>query len=115
MNLKQDALAAELGFTQQKMSDLENKKMFKDEEIEAIAKAIQLPAQAIKYCDDQTLRDILVGSFGEINAWQPKSNCTIQPLLPLLDKYLAALEENKKLYERLLSSEQEKVAIMKKV
>lgn len=49
MNLKQDVLAAELGFTQQKMSDLEKKQVLKDEEIESIAKAIQLPAQAIKY------------------------------------------------------------------
>lgn len=95
MNLKQDVLAAELGFTHQKMSVLGKKQVLKDEEIESIAKAIQLPAQAIKYCDDRTLRDILVGLSLKSNQRQPISNCIIQPLFHLLESILRPLKKKK--------------------
>ena len=38
-------------------------------------------------------------------------NCNINPI----EKWLEALEENQKLYERLLASEKEKVELLQKI
>lgn len=109
--MKQDALAAELGISQQSVSKIEQSAEVEDEALEKIAKVFGVTTEAIKNFSDEavvnyfnTFNDSSVnhGPFGNYH-------CTFNPL----DKLIEVYEENKKLYEQLLASEREKVELLK--
>jgi transcriptional regulator with XRE-family HTH domain len=117
--MKQEALAAELGVSQQSISKLEQSEQIDDERLEMVAKALGVSAEAIKNFDEEkaiyNIQNNYEGSNPNASNIGPSAymyyQCTFNPL----DKYLEAMEENKKLYERLLQSEREKVALLEKV
>lgn len=110
--MKQETLAEILGISQQKMSVIENTADLDDTKLNDIAKALDVPTQAIKeYSDERMINFVnnfydysLSNSQGAFAA----SNCTFNPL----DKLIEAYDENKKLYERLLVAEKEKLAYL---
>ncbi len=109
--MKQEALAMELGVSQQTVSKIEQSAEVEDDTLGKIAKVLGVTKDAIlEFSDDavinyfNTFNDHSF-SNGAYNAF----NCTFNPL----DKLMEALEENKKLYERLLKSEQDKIEILK--
>lgn len=113
MGIKQEALAHELGedWSQKKISLLEQKEEVEEELLRQVAEILKVPAEAIKSFDSEsvnnffnTFQDQSTGAFNNFN-------CTFNPI----DKWVEALEENKKLYERLLESEKEKVELLKKM
>lgn len=110
LGVKQDALAAELGLSQQAVSALEQKEALDKEVIEKIAKVLKVPTEAIeKFTEDAAINIIsstLHNTYGLVNYF---------PTFNPLEKYVEALEENKKLYERLLQAEREKVALLEKL
>lgn len=115
LGIKQEALALELGedWNQRKISLLEQKEVIEDGLLEQVAKVLKVPVESIKNFDEETAINIISNNSFE-NCDQPASifyNSTINPI----DKWLAALEENKKLYERLLETEREKVALLEKL
>lgn len=110
--MKQDALATELGISQQAVSKLEQSETIEDEVLEKIAKVLGVSAEAIKnYSDEAVINNIQNNYDSAVVHAGPtvNHNCTFNPI----DKLMEALEENKKLYERLLQSEREKVEILK--
>jgi transcriptional regulator with XRE-family HTH domain len=111
LGIKQDTLAAELGINQQKMSFIEQKEKIDDEQMAEIAKILKVPVDVIRnFNEDAVYNKIL--TFNDNSTMNDHSafnyNCTINPI----DKWVESLEENKKLYERLLESEREKVAML---
>jgi transcriptional regulator with XRE-family HTH domain len=110
LGIKQDALAAELGLSQQAISSLEQKEALDKDMLEKVAKALKVPVEAIKNFSDDVAINIISNTFND-NAVNMNYQCTINPL----EKYIEAMEENKKLYERLLQAEREKVALWEKV
>ena len=82
--------------------------------LEQVAKILNVPAEAIKNFDEDTAIHNIQNNYDNsvINAG-PTVNfkCTFNPV----DKWVEALEENKKLYERLLQSEKEKVEMLQKL
>jgi transcriptional regulator with XRE-family HTH domain len=108
LGIKQDALANDLGLSQQAISQLEQKEALDKDMLEKIAAVLKVPVEAIKNFDEQAIINIISNTFND-NAVNMNYQCTINPL----EKYIEALEENKKLYERLLESEREKVEILK--
>ncbi|MBN7815171.1 helix-turn-helix transcriptional regulator [Algoriphagus pacificus] len=116
MGIKQEALAFELGedWSQKKISLLEQKEEVEDELLRQVAKILKVPAEAVKNFSEDVAMHIFNNSFeshdnSTLNAIN--NYCSFNPL----DKLVEALEENKKLYERLLESEREKVEIMKRM
>jgi transcriptional regulator with XRE-family HTH domain len=115
LGIKQEALALELGISQQAISSLEQKEALDKEMLEKIAAALKVPVEAIENFDE----DAAVNYFNTFNDNSGKGaffsstnlNCTFNPL----DELMKALEENKRLYERLLEAEREKVALLEKV
>lgn len=108
--MKQEALAAELGISQQAVSKIEQSADVEEEALVKIAKVLGVTAEAIKNFSDEaalnyfnTFNDHSTGAFNNFH-------CTFNPL----DKVLELFEENKKLYEQLLASEKEKVELLKK-
>jgi transcriptional regulator with XRE-family HTH domain len=109
--MKQEALAAELGISQQAISKLEQSAEIEDSTLEKVAKVLGVTKDAILQFSDEgvinyfnTFND---NSFtnGAYNAF----NCSFNPI----DKLMQALDANKELYERLLASEREKVEILR--
>ena len=100
--MKQEALAIELGVSQQTVSNLENSQQIEDEVLDKIAIALGVTSEAIKSFSDEavlnyfnTFNDNSTGAFNNFN-------CTFNPI----DKVV-------ELYERLLQSEREKVELLK--
>ncbi len=106
--LKQEAIAIELGISQQAVSKLEQSETIEDEVLERIAKILGMSKDAIKNFSDEAVLNIISNTFTDFkdNASGVTYNhqCNFNPL----DKLMEAIEENKKLYERLLQSEREK-------
>ena len=104
--IKQETLASELGVSQQSVSRMEQ-----SEVLENIAKILGVTTDAIKNFSDEAV----VNYFNTFNQSVSSSNfghnntCTFNPL----DKLMELVEENKKLYERLLQAEKEKNELLK--
>ncbi|MBI3137601.1 MAG: helix-turn-helix transcriptional regulator [Sphingobacteriales bacterium] len=115
LGFKQEGLAIELGddWTQKKISLLEQKEVIEPELLEKIAKALKVPAEALINFDEE------VAVFNIQNNYEGSQNqganyinhYSINPI----EKWLESLEEIKKLYERLLESEKQKVALLEEM
>jgi len=111
-DMKQEALAQALGTNQQAVSILENSETIDEDKLIAIAKVLGVTVEAIKSFSEEgminyfnTFNDSGNNTFGDYNA------ITFNPL----DKLMEAVEENKKLYERLLKAEQDKIEYLEKL
>lgn len=114
LGIKQEALASALGedWNQKKISLLEAKESIEPPILEDVAKALKVPVDAIKNFDEEAAINIIGNSFhDEAAAYNENYKCNFNPL----DKYIEAIEENKKLYERLLQTEREKVTLLEKL
>jgi transcriptional regulator with XRE-family HTH domain len=120
MGIKQEALAYMLGddWNQQKISLLEQKEQIDDPFMEQIAAQLKVPGEAIKKFDEETAVFNIKNNYEGSNAGasgvtggNQNYNCTFNPL----EKYVEAIEENKKLYERLLQSEKEKNELLQQM
>ncbi|SDR83328.1 Helix-turn-helix [Mucilaginibacter mallensis] len=109
--IKQETLAAELGISQQAVSKIEQSAEVEDAALEKIAKILGVTADAVKNFTEEAV----VNYFNNFNDSSvnhgPFGNyhCTFNPL----DKLIELVEENKKLYERLLQAEKEKNDLLK--
>ncbi|WP_316832275.1 helix-turn-helix transcriptional regulator, partial [Pedobacter aquatilis] len=61
--MKQDALAAELGISQQAISKLEQSEEIEDSTLEKIAKVLGVTTEAIKNYSDETVLNIISNTF----------------------------------------------------
>lgn len=110
LGIKQDALAVELGLSQQAISALEQKEALDKDMLEKVAKALKVPTDAIKNFSEEIAINIISNTFND-NSVNMNYQCTFNPL----NKYIEQVEENKKLYEALLKSEREKTALLEKI
>ncbi len=102
------------GWSQKRVSLLEQKAEVKQEILERVAAVLQVPVEAIRSFDQETAFNNLRHHYdrSELNAAPPAGFIlTFDPLA----KWMAAMEENEKLYERLLKSEQQKVEMLQKL
>jgi transcriptional regulator with XRE-family HTH domain len=102
--MKQETLAELLGISQQKVSLLENAEELEDTKLEPIAKALEIPLEALKNFSEDAVFNIISNTFNENSSNNNNYQCSINPF----DKLIEVYEENKKLYERLLETEREK-------
>jgi len=115
LGMKQEALALELGedWSQKRVSLLEARQTLEPELLGQVAKVLRVPEEAIRNFDEEaavnyfnTFTDQSVNN-GAIYAF----NSTFNPLEKLMD----VMEENKKLYERLLKAEQDKSDLLERM
>jgi transcriptional regulator with XRE-family HTH domain len=111
LRIKQETLASELGVSQQTISRIELSETIEDDVLVNIAKILGVTSDAIKNFSEEAV----VNYFNTFNQSVSSSNfghnntCTFNPL----DKLMELVEENKKLYERLLQAEKEKNELLK--
>jgi transcriptional regulator with XRE-family HTH domain len=111
--IKQEALALELGddWNQQRISLLEQKEEIQDNILEEVAKALKVPVEVIKNFDQEKMIYNISCTFSD-NA--VNNNAVNIQHINLAEKWMEALEQIKQLYERLLQTEREKVAMLEK-
>jgi transcriptional regulator with XRE-family HTH domain len=111
--MKQETLAEELGISQQSVSSLEKSETLEDEKLESVAKILGVTKEAIENFSEENV----ITYFNTFNDKVSSSNfghnntCHFNPL----DKLVEAYEENKKLYERLVQAEKDKVAYLEQI
>lgn len=102
-DVKQDVLADQIGVSQATLSGYEKKSRLDPDVIEKIAKALDIPEEAITEIGEGTSINIFSGT------WQDNANCqNYNPTFNPLEKVV-------ELYERLLKAEQEKVALLQEI
>jgi len=114
LGIKQEGLALELGddWNQRKVSLLEQKEVIESDLLEQVAKALKVPAEAIKNFDEEKAVNIIANTFNdEAAAYVQNYKCTFNPL----DKWAEEIVENRKLYERLLQAEKEKIELLQRL
>lgn len=84
--------------------------------MERISAILNVPAEAIRNFDERETVNFISNTFNVDSADQSQNflnpmNCSFNPI----DKLMDALDENKKLYEKLLESEREKVAMLERI
>ncbi|GLU54667.1 helix-turn-helix domain-containing protein [Dyadobacter frigoris] len=113
LGIKQEGLAFEMGedWSQKRVSLLEQKEEIEQDILEQVAQILKVPAEAIKNFDEEAAIVNIQNNYqgSSVNSSPAYAiNCTFNPI----DKLMEALDENKKLYERLLQSEKEKVELL---
>ncbi|OOQ60379.1 helix-turn-helix domain-containing protein [Mucilaginibacter pedocola] len=106
--MKQEALAALLGVSQQAISKIEQSEEVEELALEKIAVALGVTTDAIKNFSEDAVVNYFNNTFHGSNHG-PFYHCTFNPL----DKLIEMVNENKKLYEQLLASEREKLEILR--
>ncbi|NDW10505.1 helix-turn-helix domain-containing protein [Dysgonomonas sp. 520] len=115
LGIKQEALAADIGMSQQSISVYEQKKVIEDETLEKIAKALGVAPDLIKNMEDDPLTIIIENNtFGDqdrINIQNENFDNVYNPI----EKIIELTNEKVALYERMLALEQEKVAMLERL
>jgi len=109
--MKQETLAEELGMSQQSISHLEQSETVDDEKLEKVARALGVTKEGVENFSEEAILNIIGNTYNVDNSSAVNYGCIINPL----EKLLQAYEENKKLYERLVQAEKDKVGYLEKL
>lgn len=115
LDMKQEALAMELGngWSQKRISLLEAKEVLDSEIISQVATALKIPENAIKNFNEESAINFISNTFSDFKDNSSGINVNCTSTFNAIDRLMESIEENRKLYERLLQSEQEKIEILK--
>jgi transcriptional regulator with XRE-family HTH domain len=106
IGMKQETLANKLGMTQQSISQLEQKELVDPKFLLDVANAMNVSTEVIEKMTEDAANNF-INTFNDSSGFNYQ--CTFNPL----EKYITAVEENKKLYEALLNAEREKYDLLK--
>jgi len=114
LGIKQDALAIDLGLSQQAISALEQKEALDKDMLEKIAAVLKVPVEAIKNFDEESAINIIANTFNDTsfshNIFHPH-NCTFNAI----DKIVELYDEKIALYERMLKEKDDIMARLEKL
>ncbi len=111
LQIKQDALADALGddWNQKKISLLEAKESIEPAILENVAKALKVSVEAIRNFDEESAINNIACNFHD------NASVNYKPVFNSMEKWLEALEENKRLYVALLKEKDEKIALLEQM
>lgn len=105
--IKQDALAMELGISQQAISALEQKEALEKEIPDKLAKALKVTPESIKTFSEESVINIISNTFNSHDT-STMNAVNYYPTFNALDRMID-------LYEALLKSEREKITLLEKM
>ncbi|MDY0987088.1 helix-turn-helix transcriptional regulator [Flavobacterium sp. CFBP9031] len=111
-DMKQEALAIALGMSQQYISTLEGSEKIDDERLTKIAEALGVSVETIKNFSDEAVFNIIGNT---VTNHDNSALFQFHPTFNPIDKLIESYDENKKLYERLVQAEKEKVEYLEKL
>lgn len=110
--MKQEALAIAIGVSQQTVSTIENSEEVEEKVLTKIAEALGVSVEGIKNFSEEAVLNIIGNTYNIDNASSAFNfSCAFNPLEKLIESY----EENKRLYERLLQAEKDKVTYLEQL
>ncbi|MEO5991239.1 MAG: helix-turn-helix transcriptional regulator [Ferruginibacter sp.] len=112
LGVKQDTLAFDLNISQQAISQLEQKESIDPALLLEISKSLKVPVEAIQNFNEEAALNIISNTF---NDHSTLNGVLYNPTFNPLDKLVEVIDENKKLYERLLQVEREKNELLQKM
>ena len=107
LGIKQEALAIELGLSQQAISQLEQKETVDPAVLERVAAFFGVSKEAIQSFEEESINYYIQNNYegsSVVSGNGHYTNCHFNPL----DKLLEVQEENKRLYQQLLKVQEEK-------
>lgn len=105
--IKQEILAAKVGMSQSALSKIEKSATIDDAKLKIIADGLEVSVEAIEnFNEDAAINNV------QNNYDSAVVNSQINYQYNPVDKLVEVFEENKKLYERLLASERQKVELL---
>jgi len=107
--IKQEALAAELGISQQAVSKIEQNAEVEEEALIKIANVLGLSPEAIKAFTEEAVFNIISNTFQDSSSNNNNYMCTFNPIEKIVELY----DEKVALLERLLQAEKEKNELLK--
>jgi transcriptional regulator with XRE-family HTH domain len=113
LGMKQEVLADKLGVTQQAISKIEQSENVEDVTLEKVAKALGMQTETIKNFNEEAAINLVQNNY-DSTAYSTLALQNHNSFNPL-DKYVEAVEENKRLYETLLKVEREKIALLERM
>jgi transcriptional regulator with XRE-family HTH domain len=113
LGMKQDLLASIMGddWNQMKVSRLEAKEEIETAILKEVANALKVPVEAITNFDEEAALNIISNTFHEAAFINSTGTFNINPI----EKWIEAMDKNEKLYEALLQSERERIALLEKM
>jgi transcriptional regulator with XRE-family HTH domain len=113
LGIKQDALAIDLGLSQQAISQLEQRETLDAPTLEKVAKVLGVSEEAIKNFSDEATHNFIstfndnsvghvIGNYGEVT-------------INTMDKWIEALEEIKRLNAELVKVKDEKIVMLERL
>lgn len=105
LGIKQDALAIDLGLSQQAISQLEQRETLDAPTLEKIAKVLGVSEEAIKNFNDEAVFNIISSSFDN-----GAVGINYYPTFHPVEKIIQLHEEKIALYERMLKEKDEMMA-----
>jgi transcriptional regulator with XRE-family HTH domain len=110
--MKQEALAIAIGVSQQTVSNMENSETIEDDKLLEVAKALGVNEEVLKNFSEEAVFNIIGNT---VNNHDNGALFNYQPNFNPIEKLIEVFEENKKLYERLVQAEKEKVEYLEKL
>jgi len=108
--INQDVLAEQIGVSQTTLSSYEKKEKLEPEILEKIAKALDIPVEAITEIEGNTAINIISNTFTDFkdNAVANQNYPTFNPI----DKVVELYDEKIALYERMLKEKEEAISML---
>jgi transcriptional regulator with XRE-family HTH domain len=103
-NINQDVLAEQIGVSQATLSGYEKRDKLEQEILDKIAKALDIPVEAITELEQGTAINI-------INAHDNQSIVNYNPTFNPIDKIVELYDEKIALYERMLKEKDEAISL----
>ncbi|WP_142783750.1 helix-turn-helix domain-containing protein [Changchengzhania lutea] len=110
--MKQETLAEALNISQQAVSKIEQTPEIEDDKLEEIAKILGVTKEGIENFSEEAVFNIIGNT---VTNHDNSALFNYHPTFNPIDKLLESHEENKKLYERLLQAEQDKIEYLEKL
>lgn len=101
LGIKQDALAIQLGLSQQAVSQLEQKEIIDGPTIDKVAEALHVSSEAIRNFSEETAVTIVASTLHD-NAGSVFYNPHLNPIDKIVELYERMLKEKDEIIQRLL-------------
>lgn len=109
--MKQEALAEQLGISQQAISKIEQSEHVEELTLERIGKALGFTKEAIMKYNDETVLNLVQNNTYNDNAIGPNFYSTVNPLEEIKKLQI----EKEELYKALLKEKDEKIVLLERM
>lgn len=107
-NVNQDTLAEQIGVSQATLSSYEKKDKLEQDILDRIAKALDIPVEAITELEQGA-------SINIVNAYDQSGSINYSPTFNPIDKIVELYDEKIALYERMLKDKEDAISLLHEV